>query len=659
MTTPTQRLEALVSARDSLSTEAGWPSVDLWALGSRTDLLLHAQELASHPYAPLIARAIVTAGQSATEVLLGFANGLSRQTSFLALRQSCDALISDPHTVAVAGPVLHDSLLPTAAERTAQPVLAAERLEAALRLVLLQARPRWAVMAALTEPVHLLPVEYQDRLARLIGLAMDAFDGAEERKDLRDRLRELAEMDAEDAMAELGRQTLRDALSLTDPAATRAEVERAIEVLSEAAKEEGRDDAVALAAASRAVLAFADGDATTLREAAGQARGTADRIALNLRGMHERAWSTPGRTAQAGWLNLAWQLDSLATELEQDAFLDTTEVLAAIAELYRDDRTVSPGSFAAGSLIRPRIAMDVARRGVMVSQVERAVAADRARNEPLLPPEVDLLLAAVRGASGQRTAATASDDDQESDSAPALTRLLGREQAAAFMAQHPDAHRAVEELAKIFDGRDLLGLGADEDAALVGLEEELLAELANNPYFTGTVAQDFWRLTRLTVRFIKHTLDGREAYLRPFGKRGDAPHEKVLQNHFASWLQCLLGDRVQIEVSNVATGRCDVLVTMGGGVTFTWEIKRELDNASRDSLENSYLGQALEYQGAHVPLGGLLVLDLTAHGQVTAHISDQLWITHRTPPGSKVLRTALGAVVIGNRPPPSKVVVAR
>ncbi|MCP1121436.1 hypothetical protein [Robbsia andropogonis] len=42
------------------------------------------------------------------------------------------------------------------------------------------------------------------------------------------------------------------------------------------------------------------------------------------------------------------------------------------------------------------------------------------------------------------------------------------------------------------------------------------------------------------------------------------------------------------------------------------EIKREMDDASFDSLASHYAGQTTDYQNVSIRLGFLLVLDLTA-----------------------------------------------
>jgi hypothetical protein len=654
---PAQRLHDFTEHGQSSGTA---PAVAMADLGTAEEVAAHAHELAVHPLAPIAAEAIAAAGAAGDPALLAFAAALPAQPSLLALHDACDVLLGHPRAVEVAGAVLHDALLPSAQERVSQPLLAAARLEASLRLTLLGARPPWKVLAALTEDVTAMPEEHRDRLARLIGVFLDTQDPAAGRADLLSQLERLCELDADDALAELGAQALRDAVSLADPGLVRPAVIGAAELLDRAAERDGgREDCAALAACARAVVAFADRDAAAVRASAGLALAASEALALDLRGMHQRAWTAPRRGAQAGWLSLAAALDASAAELEHDAFLDTSEAVVALGEAYGDIRTVSPAGQAAARLARPRIEVDVALRTAMLAQVERAVALDAGRDRPLLPAGAAQLLAAVRGRAAAPAAADGDDpaepDPAGSGTAPgALAEVVGAPHADALLGEHPRARRALDDLAALVRDDDLLSLLADRDPALVLLEERLLADLEANEYFTGHARQDFWRLTRLTVRFVQRTLDQAAPYLRPFGDRANAPHERALQEHYAAWL-ALVMPRVHTEVRDLGSGRCDVLVVMRHGSEFAVEIKRELADASRGAIEADYLGQALEYQGARLPLGGLLVLDLTAHGTVTPHVADLLWVAHRSPAGGAVLRTALCGVVVGNRPPPSQV----
>jgi hypothetical protein len=94
-------------------------------------------------------------------------------------------------------------------------------------------------------------------------------------------------------------------------------------------------------------------------------------------------------------------------------------------------------------------------------------------------------------------------------------------------------------------------------------------------------------------------------------------------------------------------------MTFDGVQRFVVEIKRELADNSRVGIEAAYLAQGIEYQVTNVPLSMLLVLDLTDHSHGIRHLSDTAWVVHRDNPGDETMRSAVIAVVAGNRPFPS------
>ena len=107
-----------------------------------------------------------------------------------------------------------------------------------------------------------------------------------------------------------------------------------------------------------------------------------------------------------------------------------------------------------------------------------------------------------------------------------------------------------------------------------------------------------------------------------------------------------------MEVSDVATGRVDVIVRIGE-IKLTTEVKRELDDASRPSLERQYAAQASAYSGANVPFGQLLVLDLTDHSSGVPSLPDLAWVVEHLSKPDASPRHLVAALVVGNRPVPS------
>jgi len=182
----------------------------------------------------------------------------------------------------------------------------------------------------------------------------------------------------------------------------------------------------------------------------------------------------------------------------------------------------------------------------------------------------------------------------------------------------------------------------------------MMRELSENAAFTGVAKSDFTLLLANTVRFLVYVGDNAQTYTAPIPRGGVAPLEADIQNHFHEFLCASeLAGRAGKEHSNIAGGRADVVVTFDGARRYVTEVKRELSNAARESLESAYLAQAAEYQSTSEPLGQLLVLDLTSHSGGTPHINESIWVTHRRDAAGKVTNSTIVAVVRGNRPTPS------
>jgi hypothetical protein len=105
-------------------------------------------------------------------------------------------------------------------------------------------------------------------------------------------------------------------------------------------------------------------------------------------------------------------------------------------------------------------------------------------------------------------------------------------------------------------------------------------------------------------------------------------------------------------MSDVATGRADVLVTFGT-IRYLTEIKREMARVDKAKLEAKYVQQAAEYGNTNVPLGQLLVLDLAPHADGTSRIDESMWVARHRPQGTSRDRSVVVGVVAGNRPTPS------
>jgi hypothetical protein len=189
---------------------------------------------------------------------------------------------------------------------------------------------------------------------------------------------------------------------------------------------------------------------------------------------------------------------------------------------------------------------------------------------------------------------------------------------------------------------------------IAGLLERLTAELKACPDYAGTVRHAYDAVVEETVTFLATRHDMQHSANVDYLKPTTPPAREVrLQDDFADWLRRgKLAGHVDVEVPNVATGRVDIKLGFGA-IRFYVEVKRELRDASRDTLERSYLAQAADYSGTSAALGILLVLDLTSHPAGVRHLSECAWVTRHRPAGSDVDRYVLVGVVVGNRRAPS------
>jgi len=560
-------------------------------------------------------------------------------------------LLEDEQALSIVAVTLHDALLPGDAAIASRPLLAGLQLGIALEVAAKAEVAPYRLLALLTGPVQNYPEDFEDPLARALGVAGDIWTAPAERSRFAATLAELADRGSEDAVYESAVEQLRDALTETSKQDLLIKVREARDAfMALSHRVEGRDDASAFAEACTALIAFDEVDEATLSAAAQAARSIADRRALLSRGMHSRHQATARYRAQLAWISLAWQLDVAATEIGEDAFLDTWVAVDAIMRVYEADRQFT-NLQTVTSIIRPRLVNEIAQRRAMAHQLERAVAIDKQRDDPELPSEIYELLDLVH--RGRGTQRESSDSPQEpSHEGTYLQALLGP--VASGLDDLSEPRRAqLEEAAR----QAFVGIYAGDrprNELIDRLCAGMMRELSENAAFTGVAKSDFTLLLANTVRFLVYVGDNAQTYTAPIPRGGVAPLEADIQNHFHEFLCASeLAGRAGKEHSNIAGGRADVVVTFDGARRYVTEVKRELSNAARESLESAYLAQAAEYQSTSEPLGQLLVLDLTSHSGGTPHINESIWVTHRRDAAGKVTNSTIVAVVRGNRPTPS------
>lgn len=199
-------------------------------------------------------------------------------------------------------------------------------------------------------------------------------------------------------------------------------------------------------------------------------------------------------------------------------------------------------------------------------------------------------------------------------------------------------------------------LARSVDPVVDGLLATVLDGLANCEDFSGTVREEFVEVVTVVLRFTADRVDaGREswkqdiAYLFP-PSPGDAPFgEEFLQKDVYRWLgNSALRPYTRLEERDVAAGRADVSVTRSH--RFVIEVKRELSNASRESLHVAYGGQAAAYSTGGPRISLKMVLDPTNHTDGVASLANSVWVDEVLA-GGETCHVVM-VVVRGNRPTP-------
>lgn len=632
-------------------------AVTLDSLGTVAEIVAEASGLAADPLAPYLAYAFCAQlrdgswTEEYTMALRSFASGLAQQHSYLALRETADILLGDERALSLVAATLHDALLPGEAAIASSPLLAGLQLDIALEVAAKTTVAPYRLLALLTGPVHDYPEDFNDPLARALGVAADIWTTSTERARFAVTLAALAERGSEDAAYEGTVGQLRDALMQSRKEEMVGKIRDARNGFEAIARQrEGREDAAAFAQTCTALIAFDEADKTALSMSAQAARSIADQRSLLTYGMHSRHQATARHGAQLAWISLAWQLEVAAAELEEDAFLDTWVAVDAIIKVYEADRQFT-NLQTVTSIIRPRLVNEIARREAMAHQLERAITVDRRRDEPELPLEIYELLDLVhRGRAARREPSDAPEESSPSE--PYLRALLGPASTLLSGLESPRRAKLEEAARQTFVGSFAGDRPANE--LIDRLSAALAADLTENAAFTSMAKADFSLLVVNTVRFLVYVGDNSQPYTARIPHGGVPPLEADIQNHFHQFLSASeLAGRVGKEHSNIAGGRADVIATFDGARRYVTEVKRELSNAARTSLETAYLAQAVEYQSTNEPLGQLLVLDLTEHSDGTPHINDSIWVAHRRDAVGTVTNSTVVAVVRGNRPTPS------
>ncbi|MFB6755710.1 hypothetical protein ACFCX6_32890 [Streptomyces sp. NPDC056353] len=666
------------------------------ALGLDPDAVAsQAGDVAAGPFAPYLAEAVADAYNRSDPqwqpAATAFPTGLAAQHSVLHLTASMDALLHSPAAAKALGKPLTTALLDGLPDRIeAAPLLAAARLEGAVRLAVAEAVTPFKLWQTLEDVPTDGPEDFLERLPRLLGLTLDRWSDEDTIADtVRTLLQQLTHDEATDvdAMFELGCDLLRRALSSPDIGTVTTHLVQARRQFETAAQaEEARHDALTYAAVCDAILAFGRADAAVINRAADQITDTLTQRQAWLHQAHQPEWLQPRRSAEIAWHHLVLQLRAAATALRDDAWMDAWQALNTVLAAYSAARTVCPlgddTDQGLALLVQPAIEDSFLRQQAFLAQLRRAAQeTDQHAARGFDTAAASALLTAIETAAQRETSPAASSnatDDGSEDDDPGGA-ALGRLQrlAPTLLLQLQDQALSI---AGAVDDQQLLvleGLAHDSDVArlkatdplIVPTLDRLVTELSAHPLFTGEVRQTFSVLVEQTLLFLKSRSDLTRTNLVGSAKKGEPapfdyrrkpegdrkPVEADLQRDFQQWLQKgPLHNVVLVEPVDVGMGRADVMAHFGS-LRYLTEIKQDATDNDPQYLEGRYLTQAAEYSNTSAPFGQLLVLDLTPKDdtQGNLRVDEVAWTTTHRPRGATTDRAVVVGIVAGNRTTPS------
>ncbi|WP_030390774.1 hypothetical protein [Streptomyces sp. NRRL S-241] len=659
--------------------------------------------VAAGPYAPLLAEAVTHAFDHAEvdwhDIAGTFPGGFAHQSSFLHTTATLETLLASTPATQQLAKALNTALLNDFnAVKGTQPLLAAARLEGAVRLAVAKSVNPYQVWGILEELEQSdTPEDLTERLPRIIGLGLDSWSSHEQAitATLRSYLERLSHDEASDidAFVELGYDRLRTALTSRTVADVIDHLQAAHTWFTTAdAAEEARHDARAYAAVCDALLAFTAGQHNRLNEAADRLAATLNQRHAWTWGMHQPAWLQPQKAAEVAWEHLVLQLKHAAEHLQDAVWMEPWGALDHVLTAYQAARTVCPvGSAEQGMslLVEPAIEDTFLRQQSLLAQLRRAVTEPDTHPTTGFDQETALkLLTRVeqqltarpsgRREHGSTAGADAEEPPGEAETerahrlAPAAVKALGRDFTARLARTSTDDDlKAIDDLAYHADLTRL----QNSDPVVVPLLNRLLHGLEAFPDFVGETRRTFTVLVGQTVHFLRAAADldtatafgegrtgpdGKRIKFRDYRRRFDkangdlVPVEGDLQHHFYIWLlSSQIGHLVQVEAVNRALGRADILVHFGSRQYLT-EIKKNHTSNDRAYLEKRYLAQAAEYTNTTAPFGQLLVLDLTEKKKAgTLRVDELTWLAKHRPPEALIDRAVVAAVVTGNRYTPS------
>lgn len=317
-------------------------------------------------------------------------------------------------------------------------------------------------------------------------------------------------------------------------------------------------------------------------------------------------WLGARHIQAACWNDLAGTLASLADSLQQVSWWEPRVVIEyQVLAAYSAGRTIlkrSPDGYLE-TLLRPRIVSSIAQREGQVYLLRCWLKQNREHEQV---PEANAILSAIDRFMAADAGAQRPPTEAATVWAP-VAAILSQARCSK-----ETERRAIEVVLSAY-AFGLEGLSMAE----IDIFDYCLASVEHHPDYRDSVrgAKLFRTVLLWTTRFLKNRLeitkkdDPSVTYLFERSD-GALPPESALQDDYFRWISTQSASG-EMEPTNLGGGRADVALK-ATGERMVIEIKREMDDASFDSLANHYAGQTTDYQNVSIRLGFLLVLDLTA-----------------------------------------------
>ncbi|MET8209572.1 hypothetical protein ABZT51_26715 [Streptomyces sp. NPDC005373] len=503
------------------------------------------------------------------------------------------------------------------------------------------------------------------RVVRALGAVAEVWDDAEVPSVLESLL--VLEGFEDDIAFELAMLHMRTGLAEDTMDSALPPLRRAREWLSRCGIYEDRLDARIFHAALDALLSFTAGNTI-----AGPALEELHSMVVEYRlaGLHERpTWRQPRADATAAWVQLTDRLYAL--HVLHEPWWDPSALISAIARAYSAHRTIHllvppdvpyadelpepGGATALPHLLQPRLVTALTAKGDSSAFLDRwlSLHSEDANTSEDARTAVRELQELLHAGGGSEAPKGIEIELGAVTSALALSAPV-RDRLTVLLRNEPGL---ADELNK------------SSRAVLAGRESEV-SEYANSTL--RKLREDIDRITSLSgeaalrvdelllflVRYTRWSIEAEtggalgEPFLRPFTKDEEAPEEVDMAKHLAGRLYTSLSTSPRWEVKNLGAGRTDI-VLFYGAFHLVIECKRELKNASMDYLSARYSVQAAAYGATDLPVGFLVVLDLTPKPRKVQ--LDQCLSVHEVPaaePGGRP-HAVLTVRIQGNTRSPS------